>query len=271
MCKPIWRSSLKDFISFKASLLANEAANDPIKKAETIRDMVVSISKIPDVIKQEVYIKECSRIMDISEDVLFSTLAQIQKKDTKEAAKKQAEPNKPFEVISAEMQQTKKVDVQFELERKIIQLLLLYGMQEEEFEDLILETNEKGDISFQPEIITTKVFEKVYLDLQEDEIEFTNDDFKSLYFIIIDSLNQQQEFKVDTFINELEPESANVVSTILMDEEKYVLHDWGSKEIYVKQKTTTVAQIVSETILNLRRFLVTKKINELIEISCGRW
>ncbi|MGJ8667304.1 MAG: DNA primase [Patiriisocius sp.] len=255
----------QDFISFKASLLANEAANDPIKKAETIRDMVVSISKIPDVIKQEVYIKECSRIMDISEDVLFSTLAQIQKKDTKEAAKKQAEPNRPFEVISAEMQQTKKVDVQFELERKIIQLLLLYGMQEEEFEDLILETNEKGDISFQPEIITTKVFEKVYLDLQEDEIEFTNDDFKSLYFIIIDSLNQQQEFKVDTFINELEPESANVVSTILMDEEKYVLHDWGSKEIYVKQKTTTVAQIVSETILNLRRFLVTKKINELIK------
>ncbi|GEQ86948.1 DNA primase [Patiriisocius marinistellae] len=254
----------QDFISFKASLLANEAKNDPIKKAETIRDMVISISKIPDVIKQEVYIKECSRIMDISEEVLFNTLAQIQQKDNKEASKKQAEPSKPFEVITAEKQPAKKVDVQFELERKIIQLLLLYGMQEEEFEDLILETNEKGDISFQPEIITTKVFEKVYLDLQEDEIEFTNDDFKNLYFIIIDSLNQQQDFKVDTFINELEPENANVVSTILMEEEKYVLHDWSSKEIYVKQKTTTVAQVVSETILNLRRYLVTKKINELI-------
>src|SRR5690606_4111964 len=56
----------KDFIQFKASLLNQEAQNDPIKKAELIRDMVMSISKIPDRIKREVYTKEISRIMDIS-------------------------------------------------------------------------------------------------------------------------------------------------------------------------------------------------------------
>mgnify|MGYP003675010028 CR=1 FL=1 len=44
----------KDFISFKASILAADAKNDPLKKAETIRDMVESIAKIPDVIKREV-------------------------------------------------------------------------------------------------------------------------------------------------------------------------------------------------------------------------
>ncbi len=70
-----------DFIRFKASLLMQEAQNDPIKKAETIRDMVESISKIPDLIKREVYVRECASIMDISEQVLFSTLAQILKKD----------------------------------------------------------------------------------------------------------------------------------------------------------------------------------------------
>ena len=41
-------SNAKDFIQFKASLLVEEASNDPIKKAETIRDIVNSISKIPD-------------------------------------------------------------------------------------------------------------------------------------------------------------------------------------------------------------------------------
>ncbi|CEN48110.1 DNA primase (fragment) [Capnocytophaga canimorsus] len=66
-----------DFIRFKASLLVQEAKNDPIKKSETIRDMVESISKIPDMIKQEVYLRECAVLMDISEDVLFSTLSQI--------------------------------------------------------------------------------------------------------------------------------------------------------------------------------------------------
>ena len=67
----------QDFIQFKASLLMNDAKNDPIKKAELIRDMVGSISKIPDRIKREIYIQECSRIMDISEQVLLNTLAQL--------------------------------------------------------------------------------------------------------------------------------------------------------------------------------------------------
>ena len=49
--------------------------------------MVVSIAKIPDVIKREVYIKECSRIMDISEEVLFNTLAQILQKERKDTGK----------------------------------------------------------------------------------------------------------------------------------------------------------------------------------------
>jgi DNA primase len=254
----------QDFISFKASLLASEAKNDPIKKADTIRDMVISISKIPDVIKREVYIKECSRIMDISEEVLFNTLAQILQKDRKDSAKK-VEKQTAFEVIPSDKNKIQKVDILYELERKIIELLLLYGDVEEEFEDLILETNEKGDIGFKPEIVKAKVFEKVFLDLQDDEIEFTNDGFKELYYEIINKLNIEQEFQIDTFVNELQSEKASTITDILMDEERYSLHNWEGKAIYVKEKKHTIAQVVSETILNLRRYLVAQKINELSE------
>ena len=253
----------QDFVAFKASLLAQDAKNDPVKKAETIRDMVVSISKIPDVIKQEVYIKECSRIMDISEEVLFNTLAQLLQKERRESSKKPMPKQDGMEVVPKQQEKVAKVDAQFELERKIIELLLLYGMVEEEFEDLILETNEAGEIAFTPEKSSSKVFEKIFLDLQDDEVEFTNSEFKELYFEIIDRLNQQQEFKVETLVNQLEPEKAEAVTDILMQEEKYQLHDWERNEIYVKEKKYTVAQIVSETILNLRRELVSKKIAEL--------
>jgi DNA primase len=58
-----------------------------LKKADLIRDMVVSISKIPDRIQREIYIQECSRIMDISEQVLISTLAQLLQKSTTEVGK----------------------------------------------------------------------------------------------------------------------------------------------------------------------------------------
>ncbi|NND62619.1 MAG: toprim domain-containing protein, partial [Flavobacteriaceae bacterium] len=254
----------KDFINFKASLLAAESKNDPIKKSETIRDMVQSIAKIPDGIKQEVYIKECSRIMDISEEVLFSTLAQIlqkEKRDSSQKAKKQAQ--QPMEVVPVAQQVIKKIDIQYQLEQKIIELLLLYGTAEEEFEDLILEPTETGDISFKPEIVTSKVFEKVYLDLQDDEIEFTNEEFKEVYFTIINTLNQEKELKVDQLVNKLPPETAEVVSHLLMNEERHQLHNWESKDIYVKMKEDTIPQIVSETILNLRRYLVDSKINEL--------
>ena len=110
----------KDFIQFKASLLVKESDNDPIKKAETIREIVNSISKIPDQIKREVYIQECARIMDISEEVLFSTLAQIHKKDVQEVNKKYKKEQKAFEVVRNEDQVKEKVNVQYELERKII-------------------------------------------------------------------------------------------------------------------------------------------------------
>ncbi|MEM9649709.1 MAG: DNA primase, partial [Bacteroidota bacterium] len=114
----------KDFIQFKTSLLAEEASNDPIKRADTIRDIVNSISKIPDQIKKEVYIQECAKIMQISEDVLYNTLAQIDKKGAADALKKQKQEQKAFEVVKSDPV-TEKVDVQFELERKIIEMLLL--------------------------------------------------------------------------------------------------------------------------------------------------
>ena len=116
-----------------------------------------------------------------------------------------------------------------------------------------------------PEKHTARVYEKIYLDLQGDEIEFTNTEFRNLYFELINRFNLNPEAKAENFINELQPEMATAVTHVLMEEERYLLHDWESKEIYVKAKDQTIAQIVSETILSLRRYLVSQKINELSE------
>lgn len=253
-----------DFINFKASLLARDSHNDPIKKAETIRDMVQSIAKIPDAIKQEVYIKSCSGIMDISEEVLFSSLAQLLKKDQRDArkAKKQARPE-PMEVVSTSIQ-VQKVDVQFELEQKIIELLLLYGWEEADFEELILEADEEtGAIQMKPEIVRDRVYQKIFLDLQEDEIELTHPEFRDIYGAIITEYHKQQELKIEQFVRDLDPAKGSLVTNLLMNEEKYRLDDWERKEVYVRDKKEGVAQLVSETILNFRRHLVSQKIDQL--------
>ncbi len=251
-------SNSKDFIQFKASILFEDTKNDPIKKAETVKDIIQSISKIPDPIKREIYIQECSRIMDISEQVLFTSLAQLGQKNIEQKSK---DKPKAFEVIKPKAS-VKKVDVQYLLERKLIESLLLYGNKVEDFEDLIMKENEKGDIVLEPVIQQAKVFEKIFLDLQEDEMEFSNSHFKTIYYTVIDALNQNPDFELKTFINTIDYDMAYEISNILMEDERYTLDDWERMNIIPKKKQDGIAQLVSETILTLRCFLIDQKILE---------
>nr|MBF6607949.1 DNA primase [Flavobacterium sp.] len=175
-------SNAKDFIQFKASLLMDEAKNDPVKKADQIRDMVTSISKIPDRIQREIYIQETARIMDISEQVLLNTLAQLVQKDITESGKKIKQEQKAFDIVRrTEDVAAPKVDILYELERKIIEILLLYGFRDEEFEDVMMKTNEEGEIVHVSEMKEYKVYQRIFLSLQEDEVELANPLFKNIY------------------------------------------------------------------------------------------
>ena len=253
-----------DFIQFKASLLMKDAKNDPIKKADLIRDMVASISKIPDRIKREVYIQEVSRIMEISEEVLFNTLAQLVKKDINELGKKHKEEQKAFEVVKNEnVIAAANVDIQFELEHKIIEILLIYGNVEDEFEEVLLKTNENGELEEIKEMNQYKVHQRIFLSLQEDEIELANPLFKSIYNDLIHYFNQNESFELDQYLSQLPSELSQEVTTILMNDERETLHNWEAKNIFVKAKDKTISQYVSETIVTLRWFLVNKIIDEL--------
>ncbi|MEZ4968816.1 MAG: DNA primase [Flavobacteriaceae bacterium] len=252
----------KDFIQFKASLLVQEAANDPVKRADTVRDIVHSISKIPDRIQKEIYVQECAQIMNISEEVLFNTLAQIGKKEVSDANKKLKQEQQTFDVVRNEPMR-EKVDVQYELERKIIEMLLLYGGSEQQFEDLVLKENEKGDLELEPESLEAKVYEKIYLDLQDDEIELANEQFRNIYYRLMEDLNGKEIFSITNFMANLDQEMASEISSILMEEEKYVLHQWERKDIYPKDKKVGISQLVSETILTLRCYLIKKRIGSL--------
>jgi DNA primase len=254
----------KDFIQFKASLLMNDAKNDPIKKADLIRDMVLSISKIPDRIQREIYIQECSRIMDISEQVLTSTLAQLLKKDVSELGKKNREEQKTFEIVKNETtQEIQKVDILYGLERKIIEILLLYGNKMEEFEDVLLKTNEEGEIENIIEKKEYKVYQRIFLSLQEDEVELANPLFRDIFDNLINYFHQNEVFSIEQYLMYLQPEFAQEVTDILMEDERVVLHNWEGQNIIPKSKNETIAQYVSETILTMRWYLVDKIIDEI--------
>jgi len=275
--KEYLENTAQDFINFKVSLLMKEAKNDPVKKAGLIRDIVTSISKIPDGIQREVYVQECSRIMEISERVLFSELAQLLNKEaTSKSKQRNVDPNQPPPEYFAEQEAAmtavkggmvagQKVNQLDLLEKEIIRILLLFGNEEVHFTNIIESENEHGKIVKEEEKYTSPVFKELYLNLQEDEIEFTNAVFQMVYYELINQISQNEKIEISSLIHHENKEIANEVTSILMDEEKYTLNEWERKNIFVTETISILPKLVTDAILNLRRILIERKINEIMK------
>ncbi|SDW42519.1 DNA primase [Lutibacter oricola] len=286
--KEYLNNNAQDFINFKVSLLMEDAKNDPVKKAGLIRDIVISISKIPDRIQQEVYLQECSKIMDISESVLFSELAQLNNKQQRSTKPKSSfsgqqnrgsisgntqDPNQPpIDALYPEafqVHKNKPIEKFNELskyEKEIIKILLLYGNNEVDFVDFIAgDEVDDEEVQLLKKIEFTNVISKeIYLNLQQDEIEFTDEKFRQIYFDIIHQLNQNETISIDTLVNHTNMEVANIVTNILMEDEKHTISDWSRKEIVVKSKESNLSKMVLDAIYNLRRILIDQKIKSII-------
>ena len=283
--KAYLEDSAQDFINFKVSLLLKESNNDPVKKAGVIRDIVMSISKIPDGIQREVYVQECARIMEISERVLFSELAQIIKKGDQEKSKAsrqqqnraQQDPNEPPPEYFLEQEQAQMgvvkgglisldtIDEISKFEREIIKILLLHGNKETEFTEEIENEDEEGKLIITSRKYNNNVSAEIYVHLQDDETEFTNTIFQEIYAEIIHQLNQSEKLQINALVNHENQEIAGTVTSILMDEEesKYQLSDWEGQKIEVKM--ALLSKQVNDVVFNLRRVLIGKKIEELIK------
>jgi DNA primase len=283
--KTYLEDAAQDFINFKVSLLLKDSKNDPIKKAGVIRDIVQSISKIPDGIQREVYVQECARIMDISERVLFSELAQMLSKGQKEQAKKSnsksnynssIDPNQPPPEYFLEQEQaqmglvkggnisTQKIDQLSILEKEIIRILLLYGNEEVDFAEDITSVDEDGKETFSKRVYKNTVSSEIYVHLHEDEIEFSNPIFQEIYIEIIHQLNQLEKLDIDGLINHKNPEISTIVTSILMEKENpnLQLSNWESKNIEVKSEIEKLPKAVNDVVFNLRRVLIDQVINE---------
>ena len=79
-CKKFIRDQARDFIVFKTALLLTDTKDDPIKKSGAIKDIVRSIAQIPDMVTRSVYIKQCSQLLGVDEQILILETNKIQRK-----------------------------------------------------------------------------------------------------------------------------------------------------------------------------------------------
>ncbi len=162
-----------DFISFKTSLLLEDAKNDPVQKARLISDIVRSISLIPNSITRSVYIKECSNLLDVKEDALYSEANKVIFK------RKENERKKSFSQSNNQIKQSQStpipsfVDEVFAEvnEKELVSLLMTYGNEE-----LFRESDEDA---FSERVVT--VAEYIINEILNDDLEFKNLIYKQIF------------------------------------------------------------------------------------------
>jgi DNA primase len=209
-------------------LLYEDAKNDPIKVAGIIKDIVASISLIPEPIIRAMYIKECSSLMKIGEDVLISELNKVRRKNFLDKSKKEnrsAEDSQNEEdVISLPKSQKQEVDFQQtidNLEEELIRFLINYGHQ-----DLhLLQPNEAGE----EVMVTVKVADYLISELNGDGVSFENPIFLGLYNEIL-ALSERNELdSIDSFFKNSQDLAMKDIYIELISEKYSISENWGKR------------------------------------------
>ena len=239
-----------NFILFKTQLLLGEAGNDPIKKAALIGDIVESISKIQDTIKQAIYIKECARQFDIREEVLIKEVAKRQKNHAVNAP--QAAVVQENAAVEHETASSAKVrPYTFKEERQLLRYLLRYSGE-------TIEINSNGAQ------IPITVIDYIAGSIEADDIPFQ---YPLHIQILEEALNCATDLRTH-FFNHPDVEVQNYVFSLV--EDRYEKSAMYQKEESEKEKRERLSSEV-QTVMFEYRFAIIKKrcttIKEQIEAA----
>ena len=262
-----------DFIRFKTNLLLDSAGNDPIKRAELISDIVQSISIIPDNIVRSVYTKECSRLMEINEEVLLREinkrkLGQLQSttppnknhtsenQSNKESTTPENVPNDTT-ITATENQVSlpeKRVPSPLDpFEETLIRYMIRYG-----FDDLFSETDEETG-----ETKTWKVIPYILTDLQRDEIEFQHPLYKKVIAEIERTFEQEGEHLCRYFLAHPDEEISQLAVNLVS--EKYQLSKIHTKFQTIESEKEKLADLVPRALFELKDAIISLNIKNIRE------
>ncbi len=273
----------KDFIVFKSDLLNAEAAGDPLKKAQLIRDIVTSISLIPDRIKQQVYTKECANIFDIEEQILASELVKLVRTKQEKEQKKSFQANRSNASLSQEEPPPEalippeylegnagvaptptppkvKKDPLYYQERDIIRLLLNYGTFSVRTKHL-----EVDDEGREKEIDTeVSVIELIIHELEKDDLGMNHSTFALIYSEYIKGLDESKFYEQQDFVRHENPEISSMAVDVLS--EKHELSpQWVTQKVKIKREIDNLDRAVMEAIYSYKSAKVIYEISQIQE------
>lgn len=250
------KQNRKDLILFKTSLLAEEAKKDPIKKAALIRDILESIGKIPDAIQRSVYVKECSQMFDMNEQIIITEVNKLRRKKAKEQqdgtereAARQEFPSEelPQSLHQEQMQQQgNNLPV---LERDVVRILLEFGIWEVPVED-------------NPITVAAYVLDEL------EGIDLETPAYKALYDVFKTEFGRGN-VPDDKFFTNGDNEALSKTAIEILTQPYSLSENWWSKyKIVVPEKKHIFVKDIQSAILRLKQYRnigELKKVEKLIK------
>ena len=248
----------QDFMLFKTGILLTETNNDPIKKAELIKDIVHSISLIPDIIKRSIYIKECAQLFAISEQTLVFEMNKELRKNASHKSGASVQHTSPPDIPLVTQQPVIEHNAIFYQEKELIHILLNYS-------DYLIPfaiQDEENSIE-----IKLSAAEVVFYQLELDGITFEHEGFAKIYQLFYSRFIEEGITPLPKELLKTDDQEMQQNITELISDAYELSYNWGQKHrIFIKTELDMLDKKVINTILSFKQKKVEQMINRLNEI-----
>ena len=246
------KTQAKDFIDFKAEILLKEAGDDPIKKAESIRNIVKSVAFVKNALKQEVYLKEVATKFGLSEQSLFNELnvqKQIQNQQFSPQQRSEQQQIRPkLEIVPAT---ALLLNPLLELEEKLVKHMLNFG-------DRVLE---KSDADNQPFKIT--VIEEIISHFNEDNYEPQSPINQKIIEELKNGLANNEIIQSNFFLTLMDETIVSKVSNAIIGDEE--LSNWEKSNIFPPKPGDKLEVEIEDDILIHKSHFIEKMIYDIVK------
>lgn len=242
-----------DFIRFKTQLLLEEAASDPVKKANLIRDIIKSVAVIPETISRTVYIKECSTLLDIQESILYHEVNKMRQQRSFQDRNRYPSPEDlpvPPPVITKPVRQEATTYIS---EKEIIRLLLKFGSAE-----LMRHISPEDG---REEVVT--VSDYIVRDISDDNLEFENPVLASIYEEFRFASAQGTFIEEMHFVKHADP-VISLLAADLLSEPHTLSKIFALKQTYVETEDMKLKDLVPDTLLKFKSDKIKIRLKEIM-------
>ena len=257
----------ENFITFKAKLLLEDAANDPIKRSAVVGDMVQSIAQIPDNIQRSMFIKECARLMDVDENLIINEVARkrimsVGDKEAEDFIRRQQQLSRQTYahgggVTSATDEDNQRIgktpigSTIDTLETEIMHFLLKYG-------DRCFDLKEGRNI------VSMNVAALIFDELEVDGLHLGNAVYEEILSIYRAAMANKSDMSMSELINHPNPDVCNTTIEILTADDNYVESAlWEQKEVHVSSESEMLANGVPKVLMLFKTKILSERISEL--------